>query len=105
MSSLVSPGLLTGQAFLYNHTIFLTPKFNFMYKFTQRIFLFLMLGISVNSFAQSNTLTSGIYKQNFDAIGDNANAALPTGRAGCPEERHRVRHPASRIAVPAGRKS
>ena len=80
VSSLVSPGLLTGQAFLYNHTISLTPKFNFMYKFTQRIFLFLILGmITANSFAQSNTLTSGKYKQNFDAIGDNANTTLPTG--------------------------
>jgi hypothetical protein len=81
MSSLVSPGLLNGQAFLYNHTIFFTPKFNFMRKFTLRIFAFLgILGmISANSYAQSNTLTSGTYKQNFDAIGDDANATLPAG--------------------------
>lgn len=80
MSSLVSPALLNGQAFLYNHTIFFTPKFNFMYKFTLRIFASLcILGMSsVNSFAQNNISAGGSsYTQNFDAMGTSGN--LPAG--------------------------
>ena len=81
MSSFVSPGLPNGQSFLYNHIIFSTPKFNFMYKFTFRITLLLSVALIFASqlMAQTNTLGSGGYSQNFDTMRVIANATLPYG--------------------------
>lgn len=74
---------MPARQYLYiNHTNFFTPKFNFMYKFTQRILslLFFMLTFSAVSIAQSNTFCNGVtYKQNFDGIGNSATATLPAG--------------------------
>ena len=75
-------GLHNKHYLIYNSTIFSTPKFYFMQKFTLRIFMFLsLLGIAnANLFAQTNVIANGgTYRQNFDTMRILANATLPQG--------------------------